>query len=155
MGRPYHWATVSCLPVLFALGFSLVFASSGYAAPGANVNVRVIDASSAGNRIDPKLSDIQAKLSTQFRFSSYLLKSSRRLSLAQGSAQTVALPESRVLEITYLGEKGGRAEFRVKIMRGNAATLNTKLTLKNGGEFLTVVSSKGPRSLILAIKASF
>ncbi|MFC1889810.1 hypothetical protein ACFL4G_08650 [Thermodesulfobacteriota bacterium] len=155
MGRPFRRATVSTLPVLLALGFSLVFAVNASGASRANVSVRVIEASSSGDRIDPKLSDIKAKLSAQFRFSSYVLKSSRRLSLAQGSAQTVALPESRVLDITYLGDKGGRAEFRVKIMRGNAVTLNTKLTLKNGGEFLTVVSSKGPKSLILTIKASF
>lgn len=155
MGRSYRRAVVSCLPVLFALGLSLVFASSVFGAPGANVNVRVIEASSSGNRIDPKLSDIKAKLSTQFKFSSYVLKSSKRLTLSQNAEQTVPLPESRVLKITYLGINGARAEFRVKILHGGGTRLNTKLTLRQGGEFLTVISSKGPKSLILAIKTSF
>lgn len=155
MGRPFHRVTVSTLAVLLAIGFSLVFAVNTFGAPGANVNVRVIEASSSGNRIDPKLSDIQAKLSTQFRFSSYILKSAKRLTLSQNAEQTVPLPESRVLKITYLGNNGARAEFRVKILHGGGTRLNTKLTLRQGGEFLTVISSKGPKSIILAIKVSF
>jgi hypothetical protein len=142
--------------VLFLLVPILCLASWGHsdADQKARVTVRLIEGSVAGDKVDPRLPDIRAKLSS-FRFSSYRLMNTQTLELSQGEGKSKSISGSLNVKITYMGKEKNYARFALEVSHGNSRPRRTTFRLVRGGEFFYAISSKGERGLFLSIRASF
>jgi hypothetical protein len=120
----------------------------------ARVTVRLIEGSVAGDKVDPQLPDIRAKLSS-FRFSSYRLRNTHTLELSQGEGKSIPISASLKVKITYMGIEKKYARFALEVSHGNNRPRRTTFRLVRGGEFFYAISSKGQRGLFLSIRASF
>ncbi len=120
----------------------------------ARVTVRLIEGSVTGDKVDPRLPDIRAKLSS-FRFSSYRLKKTQGLELSQGEQKSLQMSGSLKVRITYTGIEKNYGKFALEVSHGNNRPKRTTFRLVRGGEFFYAISSKGQRGLFLSIRASF
>ena len=128
---------------------------SGWAQPrgGISIWVRAIAASSAGQRIDPRLRDIRGQLGTLFRYTSYDVISEVKQRVSFRQAVHMNLRNGRRLTITPFAFEQGMIQMSLKIMEGNRATFNTNLRLANQGTLLIGGPRHGEGVLIFAISA--
>jgi hypothetical protein len=105
------------LKILLVCGFCLTRAAIGLAdAPPVALELRIILAHNQEKKIDPRLKDLAATLST-LRFSAFELKTATTFNLGEGTTFRTQLPNSAWLEVTTRGltdERKLRLDIEVK-----------------------------------------
>lgn len=113
------------------------------------VEVRTIAASRKGDQVDSALSDIQSTLNVTFAgYTSFKQLSVSNVSLTQGSAEQVKLPNGTEMTLTFNGYAGKL----VKLGLGIAGKMSTTLRVSSGSTFFQAGMRHGDGILILAIK---
>lgn len=99
---------------------------------GAVSRVRIIHAASGPPYLDPRLRDVAGELQSVFRYTSYRLLNEQTLSLAFNTTGTVPIPGGRLLELTPVGGRQGRIEFRIAILKNTVRVFATDFRLRDG-----------------------
>ncbi len=136
---------------LFLFSNSTVFA-------GAQVRVRIIEASPSGTGVDPVLEDVHAELGSLFNFNSYRLLKELNVDLVGNRTVDIPVHSGRSIDLTLVGEYKRLIELRIKMIREGAVVLNTSVRLAPGRTILIGGPRHGgktPGILIFAVSASF
>ena len=144
-------------PFLISVIALFVFSSST-AFAGAQVRVRIIEASHAGTGVDPVLEDVHAELGSLFSFNSYKLLREINVDLVGNRMVDVPVHPGRSIELTLVGEYKRLIELRIKMIREGATVLNTNVRLAPGRTILIGGPRHGgatPGTLIFAVSARF
>ena len=143
-------------PFLTSVIALFVFSSST-AFAGAQVRLRIIEASHAGTGVDPVLEDVHAELGSLFSFNSYKLLKEINVDLVGNRMVDVPVYPGRSIELTLVGEYKRLIELRIKMIREGAIVLNTNVRLAPGRTILIGGPRKGrtPGTLIFAVSARF
>ncbi len=137
---------------------ALFLFSSSTAFAGAQVRVRIIEASHAGVGVDPILEDVHAELGSLFNFNSYRLLKELNVDLVGNRTVDVPVHPGRSIDLTLVGEYKRLIELRIKMIRDGAVVLNTSVRLAPGRTILIGGPRHGgktPGTLIFAVSASF
>lgn len=124
-----------------ALSLATAHAQPAEREPGApsevTFEVLVIEASSNGNSIDPRLNKLSKRLDRTM-FSSFKLLASKTVSVGLTSNESVALPEGRKLVLQPAKfEKSGRLSLFLKLHgKSGAKLVDLEATVKPGGDFM-------------------
>lgn len=110
--------------------------------------VKVIQASSQSNQIDPGLAPIISELQSVMRYTSYRLLSSQNLNLGFGQSGRVSIPGGRTLIVTPLQMKGQRIPYQIKILKNNRSIFQTRIQLNNNSS-VTIGGPKHKKGVIL------
>lgn len=149
MSNYKHQAFLSAI-----VAFVIIWMAPVSANAATTTNVRVIHASTENRYLDPGLNDIVSELETVFKYTSYRLINSRRMTLDFNQKGQVGLPGDRTLEITPLSSSGDRIKYDIKILKKNRQVFQTGILLKNNGS----ITIGGPRfnngSLLFNISGS-
>jgi hypothetical protein len=119
------------------------------------VGVRVIRASPKGKpHLDEKLKDLTEQLATM-PFKVFKLTRDPVLGLKVGGTGTVDLPGGHTLAVTPRRVYAAEGEVRLDINLKVAKLLDTDLTVREGGTFLSVVQAASPPAdaTVLAVTA--
>lgn len=109
--------------------------------PGApsevSFEVLVIEASSTGDAIDPRLEKLSKRLDRTM-FSAFKLLASKTASMGLTSNESIPLPEGRRLELKPMRfEKSGRLTLFLKLHgKSGAKLVDLEATVKPGGDFM-------------------
>ncbi len=128
--------------VLVILGVLFVLLPvSGWAAPPVSIEVKTVLAATGENYLDPRLSEMARELQGLFRYTSYRLLGSDRLTLQPRQTGNVALPGNRRLQITYQGVENRRVELLLKMYKNRNSVFETSIRLNNRSSLIV----GGPR----------
>ena len=114
---------------------------SGWAAPPVAIEVKTVLAASGETYLDPRLSEMARELQGLFRYTSYRLLGSDRLTLQPRQTGSVALPGNRRLQITYQGVESRRVELLLKMFKNRNSVFETSIRLNNRSSIIV----GGPR----------
>ena len=133
----------------------ILFYASG-ASAGAQVRIRVIEASNIGSGVDPNLTGIHNQLGSLFNFNSYRLLRDVNLSLTGNRPVDLAAHPGRSLEVTLVGEYKNLIELRIRVKREGASILDTSVRLSSRRRVIFIGGPRhGEGALIFAISALF
>lgn len=105
-------------------------------------NVKVIQASTRSESVDPALRRIVPELESVFKYTGYTLLQEQTLTLAFQQPGRIRLPDRRTLQLTPTGNQGGRIQYDIRILKKNTAVFQTRILLKNNHS----MTIGGPRS---------
>lgn len=117
--------------------------------------IRVIQASNAGQGIEPSLEDVHHQLGAVFNFTSYRLLRDETVNLGPGQSAEIPVHPGRSIIVKLLGHKRETAGFRVRIRREGQDILNTQVRLSPGRSILIGGPQHGEGVVILALSARF
>jgi len=121
---------------LTALSISLA-APRAAQAQTTHLSIQVILASNGGGGMDGALSGISSQLRSRFgQYSDFRLMGNHTMSINQGSAQSLGLPNGETMTISFLGMSGSSYRIQVSLPGGG-----TTVTAPAGGIFFVA----GPR----------
>ncbi len=128
--------------VFVILGILLaLLPASGWAAPPVSIEVKTVLAATGENYLDPRLSEMARELQGLFRYTSYRLLGSDRLTLQPRQTGNVSLPGNRRLQITYQGVENRRVELLLKMYKNRNSVFETSIRLNNRSSIIV----GGPR----------
>lgn len=138
--------------------WTLAILISGYvetaAAEDFQIEVRIILASNADKKIDPRLLDLTKDLQT-LNYMSFEQLDTVGLSLEEGKTGKVNLPGGRVMELTPQAFEKRKINLQVKILEKGASILTTRLRIANHGTVILGGPSYNLGFLVLALTAHF
>ena len=132
----------ACLAVLAAL----LLSSAAHAAR-ARLSVVLVQASTEGAAIDPKLQGLAASFRAKhLNYTSFKLVQEQALEVAEGQTTTISSARGAV-EVTLVSSADGKSQVRVKLANGGSTEsgvdAQTQLILdagaSNGGELFVIV----------------
>lgn len=132
----------NCSYFIFLLGMLLALLPvSGRAAPPVSIEVKTVLAASGETYLDPRLSEMAGELRGLFRYTSYRLLGTDRLTLQPRQTGSVALPGDRRLQITHQGADSSRVELLLKMFKNRDKVFETSIRLNNRSSIIV----GGPR----------
>ncbi|MBT8372455.1 MAG: hypothetical protein KJO34_15920 [Deltaproteobacteria bacterium] len=105
------------------------------------IEVKTVLASSEGNNLDPQLSEMADELKNLFRYTSYRLLGSDRLTLKPHQTGELSLPSRRRLQITHRGIRNQRVELFLKMFKKRKNVFETNIRQNNRSSLIV----GGPR----------
>jgi hypothetical protein len=112
------------------------------------IELRMIEATTDGNAIDPKLADLEPYFNRFGPFTSFKALDTKSLTLAEGRVGKVALPDGSTLELTYRGKSKGYVKLRFEL-----GDMKMNVRIHEGGFFFHSGVKHGKGRVVLAIKA--
>ena len=117
--------------------------------------MRVIQASNAGQNIDPSLNDVHKELGSLFSFTSYRLLREETLRLSPNQPVTITAHPGRFMEVNLVELKRDGAKLRVRVIREGKDILDTQVRLSPGRTVLIGGPRHGEGVVIYALSARF
>jgi hypothetical protein len=140
---------------LLAVFLVLSFFSISTALAQVPVRMRVIQASNAGQNIDPSLNDVHKELGSLFSFTSYRLLKEENLRLSPNQPVTITAHPGRFMEVTLVGLQRDAAKLRIRVIRESKDILDTQIRLSPGRTVLIGGPRHGDGVVIYAVSARF
>jgi hypothetical protein len=119
------------------------------------VRMRIIQASNAGQNIDPSLNDVHKELGSLFSFTSYRLLREETLRLSPNQPVTITAHPGRFLEVTLVGLQRDAARLKIRVIREGKDILDTQVRLSPGRTVLIGGPRHGEGVVIYAVSARF
>ena len=135
--------------------FVLSFFSNSTASAQVPVRMRVIQASSVGQNIDPSLNDVHKELGSLFSFTSYRLLREENLRLSPNQPVTITAHPGRFMEVNLVGLQRDVAKLRIRVIREGKDILDTQVRLSPGRTVLIGGPRHGEGVVIYALSARF
>ena len=132
---PVFKAMIFTVAALFFLPISVLAQSP------VDIEVKTVLASSEGNTLDPRLSEMADELKNLFRYTSYRLLGSNRLTLQPSQTGELSLPGNRRMQITHQGIRDQRVELRLKMFKNRKNVFETNIRQNNRSSLIV----GGPR----------
>lgn len=115
----------------------------------------VVYATSAHQRVDPRLSDI-ARYLKNLRYTGYELLGTQKAQLAPKGAQTFSLAGNRKVKVQLLAREAKRVRVRVRIIGAKGANLlDTTLWVNRNGTFIVAGPKHKDGILVLPLTARY
>lgn len=112
--------------------FSFCFAGMPVIAGGqVQTDVRVIHAAQGPHHIDSGIRDLASELESVFRYTSYSLIQTSRMSLGLNQKGGVNLPGDRRLLVSPTDISGGRIQYEISILKSKKTIFQTQILLNN------------------------
>ncbi|MCA9570905.1 MAG: hypothetical protein KC656_23855 [Myxococcales bacterium] len=120
-----------------------------------DVTVRVIEASSKGTRVDPRLAAQAASLKST-PFTAFQLLDEQRFKLPDGRSAEVVLRDGRRVTLTLRGHDTRAARVHVAIHRGGPERVETDLTVARDRAYMYVLrTAEAGVSLLLEVDVAY
>ncbi|MBT7261145.1 MAG: hypothetical protein HN888_08515 [Desulfobacula sp.] len=107
------------------------FSQPAFAKNRVLTNVKVIQASTGPNHVDPSLNKIISELKSVFKYTSYRLLNNQRLDLGFNQVGRVVLPGKRTLIVIPSYMDGKRIHYQINIQKNRQSIFQTRVLLKN------------------------
>jgi hypothetical protein len=127
--------------VIFTVAALFILPIFALAQSPVDIEVKTVLASSEGNTLDPRLSEMADELKNLFRYTSYRLLGSNRLTLQPSQTGELSLPGNRRLQITHRGIRNQRVELRLKMFKNRKSVFETNIRQNNRSSLIV----GGPR----------
>ena len=127
--------------VIFSVAVLFILPLFAQAQSPVDIEVKTVLASSEGNTLDPRLSEMAGELKNLFRYTSYRLLGSNRLTLQPSQTGELTLPGNRRLQITHRGIRDQRVELRLKMFKNRKSVFETNIRQNNRSSLIV----GGPR----------
>ena len=134
--------------IICILGVLFLMVSPASASTKAFTHVKVIQASTASNKVDPQLKNIIGELESVFKYTSYRLLNQKKMNLGFGQNGHVDLPGKRTLYVEPIGLDGKRIRYQIDIRKNKKKIFQTKILLKNNNS-ITIGGPKVNKGVLL------
>ena len=118
------------------------------------VQVMVVYATSAHDRVDSKLANL-ARYLNNLRYSGYELLQTQSLSVAKDGSETFNVEGGRKVPVTLLDRDDAKARMRVQISGSNGKLLDTTLSVNRNGTFIVAGPKHKDGILVLPLTARY
>jgi hypothetical protein len=118
------------------------------------ISIRVVHATSAHSRIDPRLQNLTKYLS-HLKYTGYELLQTHTAELGESGKQTFTIEGGFKVTIELLAKEDSRVRMRVVMARGSDKLLDTTLSVNRNGTFIVAGPKHQGGILVLPLTARY